>query len=282
MKKEISVVIVTYNRLKDAEETIESIINQSIKPSEIIVIDNGSDPPFKMKSSTRNLKLIRFSKEVGTSNSRNYGASIANGEYLALIDDDAIADKNWLEEIQEGIKTGADILGGPLKPIFEVPPPKWWNEKDFGGVAAVGNINEIWGANMIIKKEVFRKIGFFNPEIDRRKGKLLNNEETDWIDRARRRGHYILFMPKTVVYHKVKSYRMTLKYILKWWYYWGKSLKMKNGYRSSDESQGSFLKSGVNIFKNMLSLVNPFIIFSEKSVRIKKIAWIMSMLGRLP
>jgi glycosyltransferase involved in cell wall biosynthesis len=85
------------------------------------------------------MKLIRFSKEVGISNSRNYGVNIAKGEYLAFIDDDAIADKNWLEEIQEGIKTGADILGGPLKPIFEVPPPKWWNEKDFGGVAAVDN-----------------------------------------------------------------------------------------------------------------------------------------------
>jgi GT2 family glycosyltransferase len=135
---------------------------------------------------------------------------------------------------------------------------------------------------MIIKKEVFRKIGFFKSEIGRQKGKLLSDEETDWINQARRRGHYILFMPKAVVYHKVKSYRMTLKYILKWWYYWGRSLKIKNGYRPSDESQSSYLRSGVNIFKNMLSLVNPLIIFLKKSVRIKKIAWIMSMLGRLP
>jgi glycosyltransferase involved in cell wall biosynthesis len=43
MEKEVSVIIVTYNRLKDVEETVESIMNQSTKPLEIIVIDDGSD-----------------------------------------------------------------------------------------------------------------------------------------------------------------------------------------------------------------------------------------------
>jgi glycosyltransferase involved in cell wall biosynthesis len=53
MENEVSVVIVTHNRLKDAEETVESIMNQSIKPSEILVIDDGSEPPFKMKASIK-------------------------------------------------------------------------------------------------------------------------------------------------------------------------------------------------------------------------------------
>ncbi|MEM2338353.1 MAG: hypothetical protein QXP06_07160 [Candidatus Bathyarchaeia archaeon] len=59
---------------------------------------------------------------------------------MAFIDDDAIADKHWLEEIMKGINMGYDILGGLIKPIYEVPPPKWWDEKDFGCYVGVGNL----------------------------------------------------------------------------------------------------------------------------------------------
>lgn len=73
MEKGISVVIVTYNRPKDVMETINSLLNQSYEPLEIIVIDDGSDPPLNLKSTIKNLVLIRFDEEIGVSRARNYG-----------------------------------------------------------------------------------------------------------------------------------------------------------------------------------------------------------------
>lgn len=273
MKKGISVVIVTYNRPKDVKETVDSLINQSIKPLEIIVIDDGSNPPLNVKFDVKNLKLIRLDKEVGLSDARNYGTNIAKGEYVAFIDDDAIADKYWLEEIQKGIRIGADILGGPLKPIYEVQPPNWWNEKVLGSVVSVGNIGEIWGANMIIKKEVFNRMGFFKSEIGKQKGKLLSCEETDLINRAKRRGYQILFIPKAIVFHKVKSERMTLKYILNSKYFLGKTMKILYGYKP--------LKTSSLILKGILEMAYPSIILSEKAVKIRKIASIVALFGEL-
>jgi len=275
MKKRISVVVGTYNRPKDVMDTVTSLVSQSVKPFEIIIIDDGSTPPLNLRFSQKKLKLIRFDKNVGACSARNYGINVAKGEYVAFIDDDAMADKHWLEEMQKGIKMEADILGGPLKPIYETSPPKWWNEKDFGFYSGVGNIwgSYIWGANMIVRKEVFRKIGLFRSDLGPRKGKHSGGEELDLINRARVRGYHVLFIPKAIVCHKVKSKRMSLGYILKWEYYYGKMLKTRDGYRP--------LETTFLLFLGILSMANPRIILSEISVRIKKIAWIAELFGRL-
>jgi glycosyltransferase involved in cell wall biosynthesis len=274
MKKTVSVVVVTYNRPKDVKDTIDSLLNQSVKPFEVIVIDDGSNPPLSIDYPNKNLKRMRFDQEVGLSNARNYGISIARGRYVAFIDDDAIADKCWLEEIQKGIGV-ADILGGPIRPAYQEVPPKWWNEKYFGVPAGIGNAisRTIWGCNMIVRKEAFNAVGLFNPKIGRQKGKLLCSEEMDFIDRATKKGLSVQFMPAVVVYHKVKLKRMTFGYIVRWNYYAGKSRKIREGPRS--------LKTYFDILLEMFFLFSPRIIISEKRVRIYKIARMAWLLGGL-
>lgn len=274
MGKPISVIITTYNRPKDIKDAIGSLLIQTVKPFEIIVIDDGSQPPLGTRFQSKEVKQIRFDQEVGLSNARNCGISLVEDGYIAFLDDDAIADRNWLKEVQKGIDA-ADILGGPIRPIYQVPPPKWWNEKAFGFCAGVGNwINgEIWGTNLVVRKEVFRAVGLFNPNIGRRKGKILSFEEIDFIDRAQRSGFRVRFMPLAIVYHKVASRRMTLGYILRWNYYAGKSKKTQHGYRPSRTCR--------NILMCMLDMINPQIITSEKSIRIRKIAWMVALLGEL-
>jgi glycosyltransferase involved in cell wall biosynthesis len=273
MKKKISVVIVTHNRQKDVMELIKSLLDQTLKPFEIIIIDDGSNPPLNVDCENEMLKIIRFDKEIGLSSARNYGVKISRGDYIAFIDDDAIADVNWLKEIQRGIRTGTEVLGGPLKPLFKASPPEWWNEKDFGGYAGVGNWGRIWGCNMIISKIIFEKVGLFRAEIGRQKGKLLSGEDDDLLRRAINKGYSVLFLPRAIVYHKVSPQRMTLRYILKWEYFYGKSIRKKNGYRP--------LNTLCLLFINLLNMANPRVIFSKKIDRIRKIAWLAQLLGQL-
>ena len=110
MKERVSVILVTYNRPKDVKEAVESLLNQSVKPFEVIVIDDGSAPPMNIDFRRENLKVIRFDQEVGISNARSYGVNIAKGECIAFTDDDGIAEKNWVEEIQKGLES-ADVVG---------------------------------------------------------------------------------------------------------------------------------------------------------------------------
>ena len=95
---------------------------------------------------------------------------LAKGEYVALIDDDAVADEHWLEELQKGIKMGGAVIGGPIKPLYEAIPPEWWNENDFGHYASIGNAPNkykdfttgIWSTNMVLRREILKKVEYFN------------------------------------------------------------------------------------------------------------------------
>jgi GT2 family glycosyltransferase len=270
----ISIIVVTFNRPLSLLDTIKSLINQSFDPFDIIVIDDGSEPPVNLDDiKSDNLELVRFDEEVGLSNARNFGIKKARGEYIAFIDDDAIADRKWLEEIQKGIDNGAEILGGPLKPIFESKPPKWWSIEDFGAYCAVGNDGQIWGANMAIKKEVFKKVGLFQPKLGRQKGKLLSGEETFFKEIARNKGYNLIFLPKAIMYHKVKAERMTLKYLLKWEYNKGKTLNFLHGYRPLDVF--------VTIIKELMDIFTPKLIFSQSKIKVKKLMKLAQLVAQI-
>jgi glycosyltransferase involved in cell wall biosynthesis len=273
MENRISVVIVTYNRPLLVRETVRNLLNQSIKPFEILVIDDGSNPPLTINVDFQNFKLIRFDKEQGLSNSRNFGIKTAKGEYIAFLDDDTRPSQHWLEAIQKGISTGGDVLGGPLRPLFMVEPPSWWKERDFGYMAGVGNIygQRIWGANMIFKKDVFYRIGFFDSRLGRQKGKLLSCEEDKLIKKARLCCHY-LFVPEAEVLHVVQSKRLTLNYLIKWNYYEGKSNKILNGRRT--------IRTVYDILVTAKNMLNPFLMLN-KSLRIKQLTNMVFYLGIL-
>ena len=228
MHSRVSVVVVCYNRPREVQRTVKSLLENTKAPFEIILVDDGSKPPIRLVVPFQNVKLLRFEKEVGLSNARNCGLKEAKGDYIAFLDDDTMVSKHWLEEIEKGISAGADIIGGPLKPLFASRPPEWWSEERFGCFAGVGNAQakEIWGANMVFRREVFEKVGCFNPELGRKNGKLFTYEDRDLINRAEESSFKPLFVNGAEVFHAVPPSRLTVNYVLKWSYYFGKTEKM--------------------------------------------------------
>jgi glycosyltransferase involved in cell wall biosynthesis len=80
----ISVVITAHNRLHFLREAIESVKNQSAQPLEIIVVDDGSNPPITDLPGVR----IIAQANGGPPRARNAGIAAARGEWIALLDDD--------------------------------------------------------------------------------------------------------------------------------------------------------------------------------------------------
>jgi len=91
----VSVIIPTYNRWPLVREAIESVLAQSYRSFELIVVDDGSTDGMasKLASFGTDLRVIRQSR-MGVSAARNRGASIARGRYLAFLDSDDL----WLPE----------------------------------------------------------------------------------------------------------------------------------------------------------------------------------------
>lgn len=105
----ISVVISTYKRDKELERAIKSIINQSYKNIEIIVVDdNGLNSEYQKKVesivsgySLYDIKYIVNERNIGGALTRNKGINVAKGNYIAFLDDD---DEYYKDKIEEQIK----------------------------------------------------------------------------------------------------------------------------------------------------------------------------------
>ena len=94
----VSVIIPVYNSEKTIMGCIKAINAQSVKPAEIIVVDDGSSDGTKKILGKSGVKFFS-QKNSGPAKARNLGASKARGEILVFTDADCVPEKSWLEEM---------------------------------------------------------------------------------------------------------------------------------------------------------------------------------------
>ncbi len=101
----VSVVIPTFNRKDFVLEAIDSVVNQTVKPFEIIVVDDGSTDGTGdlIKKKYPDVVYI-YQENRGVSAARNTGIKIAKGDYIALLDSDDLWKKKKLEKHMNFIK----------------------------------------------------------------------------------------------------------------------------------------------------------------------------------
>jgi glycosyltransferase involved in cell wall biosynthesis len=84
----VSVIIPTRNRPQMLAIAVMSVLNQTHRNVEVIVVDDGSDTPLDLDLSDDRVRIIRSEKSVGGAAARNIGLRAARGEFLCLLDDD--------------------------------------------------------------------------------------------------------------------------------------------------------------------------------------------------
>src|ERR1051325_8220991 len=126
-----SVIIATYNRADELVKTLESLTQlESSGPWEVIIVDNNSS------DNTRDVVLERIDsfpvplryvmeREQGRSAALNAGIRIAQGEILAVTDDDVRVDPMWLRNAEQALeRLHCDYVGGKALPIWSGNVPK--------------------------------------------------------------------------------------------------------------------------------------------------------------
>ena len=112
--KMISIIVPIYNVEKYLDKCLESIVNQTYKNIEIILVNNGSTDNSlniaeKWKYRDNRIKVFSIDNK-GVSYARNYGIKVSNGNYIAFIDSDDWIDRDMYETLIEGIiRYNADI-----------------------------------------------------------------------------------------------------------------------------------------------------------------------------
>ena len=117
-KMKISVIIPVYNVEEYIEQCVESVVNQTLKEIEIIIVNDGTQDN-SMKKIERFLlddRIIVINKENrGISSARNCGLKIAKGEYIAFVDSDDFIDEMMLEKLYENSENKDIVISNVIE-----------------------------------------------------------------------------------------------------------------------------------------------------------------------
>lgn len=226
MTTRISAIICTHNRVAVLPQAIESLIAQDLPAEtyEILVIDNASPDNTAQVVKEKfghvsNLKYI-YEPILGLSQARNTGWQSARGEYVCYIDDDAIAQPNWLSNIIrtfETVQPKPGVIAGKIIPMWSTPKPDWLPDRcvqylgtlDISPTARFLQGKEwIVGANMAFVREMLAKLQGFCTNLGRKGSRLLAAEEEDLFYRIKQLGYLGYYQPEVLVHHQMAPGRL--------------------------------------------------------------------------
>jgi GT2 family glycosyltransferase len=226
---DVSVIISVYSidRADDVVDCIISLEKQTLIPKEIIVVldPNSALVTFYSKLLGSSVKLV-VSDAFGLSAARNMGVRSCDSEIVAFIDDDAVADPNWLENLVGNfVDTKVIGVGGRIAPIWSAKKPNWLPEELYWiiGCSYKGlptnkePIRNPIGCNMAFRRSLFEKVGYFSTNVGRFGNQLLGHDDTEFGIRATNmlKGTKIIYDTEAVVKHKVSKNRAMLRYVLR-------------------------------------------------------------------
>ena len=112
-----SIIVPVYNRPEELRELLESITRQTLKPLEVIIVEDGSDITSEktVEAFESSLPITYLTKKnTGQGLSRNYGFERANGDYFLVFDSDCILPDDYLEQVDRALSNEKfDAFGGP-------------------------------------------------------------------------------------------------------------------------------------------------------------------------
>jgi len=168
----ITVIIPTHNREKLLAKTLESVLNQTVKADEIIIIDDGSTDDTKaliLQYDNDTIKYI-YQKNNGVSSARNHGIHLASNEWLCFLDSDDIWELNKLEKQIQFHNENEHILFSHTDELWMFNQ-KIINQKKHqlkpSGFCFEENIpNTLIGASTVmIHKKVLKDVGYFDEQL---------------------------------------------------------------------------------------------------------------------
>jgi GT2 family glycosyltransferase len=227
----VSVIVCAYSleRYDYLLLTLQSLRDQAFPIAEIVVvIDKNVSLHRQMESDAKlhdwsNVKLI-FNKELkGLSYARNVGIKESNGDIIALIDDDAMADPTWTQTIvasfAEDERIGA--ITGLTIPQWEsngswLPKELYWMIScSYVTAATTYEVERSFGTNMAFRRAVLDQIGLFDERLGLQGKKWIGGEDTELVWRVKQAGFKILCNPDVKVFHAIPEKRLELSALLK-------------------------------------------------------------------
>jgi len=255
----VSVIVPTYNRANLVSETVKSILNQTYKYFELIVVDDGSTDNTEeviKKFNDKRIKYIKIDNWGGPAKPRNTGIKKARGEYIAFCDDDDM----WLpEKLERQIKAfQVSNKTAMLYTRFKTIEGDIISNRIFpkNGKYKSGNIFKslylrpfIACSSVMVKRSVLDQVGFFDTDPN-----LISKEDADlWLRIALK---YIIRCADNspLLLYRIHSQNISYDYV----HNMKRSLIIKKRYKRYAGSYlfwASILLASTNICKQIVKII---------------------------
>ena len=247
----------TEERWDDIVAAMNSLTDQTAKAGELVLVIDHNDAlyehaseHFENESTSHPVKVVANSHKRGLSGARNTGIEACSRPIIAFLDDDAVADSNWIECLIAPYED-ADVVGvgGNIRPIWLAGRPAWFPaEFDWvvgciykGHVDNTSVVRNVIGANMSVRRSAFEEVGGFSSGLGRVGKHPVGAEETELYIRIKhtRKDAKVIYEPTAAVGHKVPATRGTWSYFLRRCYAEGLSKAIVAKISRSDENLSS-------------------------------------------
>ena len=231
--KNITAYIPCHNAEKFIRGCLESLFSQTLRPAEVIVVNDGSTDRTVEVAGEFPVRIIHLQDHPGLAAARNAAIEESGHDYIASLDADCIPERRWLENLMKVLEEeGADGAGGKLIEAHQVRIADRWRAvhmRQNWGDKRVENPPFLFGCNTLFAKSVLE-------DVDRYDIRLRSNgEDVDISTRLLSKGHKLVYNPAAVVRHLKKD---TISSVLKADWNWG---YMTSGDRVKFESNSNIV-----------------------------------------
>ena len=218
--KTISIIIVTYNSAATIGECLSSLQEETFTDFEVILVDNDSSDNTKQvtesikSSASYPIKTFYSYSNLGFTGGNQLALPHAAGRYIALLNPDAMPDRQWLAELKQAMDSQVgvgicaskmiihgtqliDSAGDGYSTLF-----KGFKRGEGEDWQRFNHPEYVFGAcagAALYRRRMLEEIGFLDEDF------FLIQEDTDLNFRAQLAGWKVYYVPSAIVYHKVRS-----------------------------------------------------------------------------
>ncbi|WP_254761505.1 glucosyl-dolichyl phosphate glucuronosyltransferase [Natrinema marinum] len=226
----VSVVICTYamDRYDVFSECVDSVLAQTYEPLEVVLVVDGNDAVFeRVQEDYGGLEEVVLhcnDANQGISYSRTRGAELATGEVVAFIDDDAVAEEDWVAELARVYdETDAIAVGGHVAPDWVTEKPDFFPAEFYWLVGCdergmgehMEELRNTYGSNISFRRDVFLSVGGYDENTGRQGDRHIQAHEAPvCIRMANKYGKGVIYNTDAVVHHKLFDYRGDFRWLV--------------------------------------------------------------------
>ncbi len=214
----VSVVVPNFNGASYLADCLDSVRGQTYEPLEAIVVDDASTDGSEdiVTASYPEMRLVRLPVNGGFAHAANVGMQAARGETIALLNNDAVADPHWIEELTGALRRYPKAGSAASKILLFDPPGRLNSAGDVFKRSGVPDNRGAWeidsgqydeetevfgasGAALAYRRAMLSDIGLYDERL------FMYCEDVDLAFRAQIAGFRCVYTPTAIVHHRLSA-----------------------------------------------------------------------------